>query len=197
MGGSAWHRAGGYGDDGLPLPTHRSARGPPPARSGTGRSHFLARRDLSAGARLGSGSVVRYDGTPLDGPTLLHRAVEFEELDLGCCLIQPGADVNARARIDGDGFGGHTPLFGAVVNNSYLCGRQRDASFARLLLDHGADPDARASIRKQLRFLPDETMHVYFDVTPISWGERFHGQRYRDWVNKPAMQLIADSGRTR
>ncbi|HVN20875.1 MAG TPA: hypothetical protein VMU05_18960 [Dongiaceae bacterium] len=26
------------------------------------------------------------------------------------------------------------------------------------------------------------------------WGEQFHGQRYRDWVSKPAMKLIAERG---
>ena len=30
-------------------------------------------------------------------------------------------------------------------------------------------------LRKQLRFVPDESMHEYRDVTPLAWGERFHG----------------------
>jgi ankyrin repeat protein len=81
-----------------------------------------------------------------------------------------------------------------VVNNSNLCGRQRDAAFVRLLLDHGADPNARASLRKQLHFVPDETMHEYRDITPLSWGRQFHGQRFHDWVSQPAMQLIAERG---
>jgi hypothetical protein len=102
--------------------------------------------------------------------------------------------VNARAEMDADGFGGHTALFGCVVNDSYLCGRQRDAAFTRLLLDHGADPNVRASISKQLHFVPDESMHEYRDVTPLAWGEQFHGQRYHDWVSKPAMQLIEERG---
>ncbi len=62
---------------------------------------------------------------------------------------------------------------------------------ARLLLDHGANPNARASLRKRLRFVDDETMHEYRDVTPISWGERFHDQ---DWVNPAALRLIAEHG---
>ena len=145
---------------------------------------------------LGCGPDLSYGlhGTPLDGTTLLHIAVEFDEIEIGQWLIQQGADGNARAKVDADGFGGHTPLFGCVVNNSYLCGRQRDAAFARMLLDHGADPNARASIRKQLHFVPDETMHEYPDVTPLAWGEQFHGQRFHDWVSKPAMQLIAERG---
>jgi len=133
-------------------------------------------------------------GTPLAGTTLLHICVDFDEIEIARWLIERGADVNARAEVDADGFGGHTPLFGCVVSQAYLCGRQRDAAFARLLLDHGADPNARASLRKRLRFVPDETMHEYRDVTPLSWGEHFHGQRYHDWVSKPAMQLIAERG---
>ena len=145
---------------------------------------------------LGCGPDYSYalHGTPLAGTTLLHICVEFDEIEIARWLIEHGSDVNAKAEVDAGGFGGHTALFGCVVNDSYLCGRQRDAAFARLLLDHGADPNARASLRKQLHFVPDETMHEYLDITPLSWGKRFHGQRYHDWVSKPAMELIAERG---
>jgi ankyrin repeat protein len=145
---------------------------------------------------LGCGPDLSYGlhGTPLRGTTLLHISVEFDEIEIAGWLLAHGADANARAEVDADGFGGHTPLFGCVVNNSYVCGRQRDAALARLLLEHGADPNARASIRKQLHFVPDESMHEYKDVTPLGWGERFHGQRYHNWVSQPAMQLIAERG---
>lgn len=145
---------------------------------------------------LGCGPDLSYGlhGTPLDGTTLLHICVEYDEIEIARWLIERGADANSRGEIDGNGFGGHTPLFGCVVNNSYLCGRQRDGALTRLLLDHGADPNARASVRKQLHFVPDETMHEYRDVTPLSWGERFHGQRYHNWVSKEAMALIVERG---
>jgi ankyrin repeat protein len=135
-------------------------------------------------------------GTPLAGTTLLHMCVDFDEIEMARWLIEQGADVNAKAEVDTDGFGGHTPLFGCVVSQSYICGRQRDAAFARLLLDHGADPNARASLRKRLRFVPDESMHEYRDVTPLSWGERFDGPGSpgHTWVSKPAMQLIGERG---
>ena len=133
-------------------------------------------------------------GTPFAGGTLLHICADFDEIEIARWLIDHGADVNAKAEIDSDGFGGHTPLFGCVVSQAYLCGWDRDAAFARLLLDHGADPNPRASIRKRLRFVPDETMHEYRDVTPLSWGEQFHGQPFQNWVSKPAMQLIAERG---
>jgi hypothetical protein len=135
-------------------------------------------------------------GTPLAGTTLLHMCVDFDEIEIARWLIEHGADVNARAEVDAEGFGGHTALFGCVVSQSYLCGRQRDAAFTRLLLDHGADPNVRVSLRKRLRFVPDESMHEYRDVTPLSWGQHFYnpGSRGHSWVSEPAMRLIAERG---
>jgi hypothetical protein len=121
----------------------------------------------------------------------LHLCVDFDELDLASFLIDRGADVNARARFDAEGFGGHTSLFGCVVSQPYLSGLRTDDSFARLLLDRGGDPSARASLRKRLRFFEDDSTHEYRDVTPLSWGARFHG---RAWVNEAAMKLIAARG---
>jgi len=69
--------------------------------------------------------------------------------------------------------------------------RRTDDAFARLLLDHGANPNARASLRKALRFVPDETLHEYRDVTPIAWGEWFHDQ---DWVSRPVLRLVTERG---
>jgi hypothetical protein len=126
-------------------------------------------------------------GTPVAGTTLLHLCVDNDEIELARWLIDRGAHVDARAAIDAEGFGGHTALFGCVVSQPYRCGRQRDGAFARLLLDHGADPNARASLRKRLRFVSDESMHEYRDVTPRAWGERFHDQ---DWVNRAVMRMI-------
>jgi ankyrin repeat protein len=130
-------------------------------------------------------------GTPLAGTTLLHLCVDNDEIEIARWLIERGVDVNARADPDADGFGGHTALFGCVVSQAYRCGLQRDGAFARLLLDHGADPNARASLRKRLRFVQDDSTHEYRDITPLAWGERFHDQA---WVNKTAMRLIAERG---
>lgn len=135
-------------------------------------------------------------GTPLAGTTLLHICVDLDEIEIARWLIDHGADVNAKAEVDSAGFGGHTPLFGCVVSQSYICRRQRDGAFARMLLDHGADPNARASLRKRLRFVPDETMHEYRDITPLGWGQRFHGPGSpgHTWISKEAMELIAQRG---
>ena len=131
-------------------------------------------------------------GTPLDGAGLLHMCVEYDEIELARWMIDRGADVDLRARLDADGFGGHTPLFNCVV--ALGGGRRRRADFAELLLDHGADPNVRASLRKGLRFSDDQSVHEYRDATPVEWGERFHD---RSVVDEPALQLIARRSRAR
>ncbi len=130
-------------------------------------------------------------GTPLDGATLLHMAIDFDEFELATWMLERGADPNARAAVDADGFGGHTALFATVVSQPFRVGACVDDRSARLLLDRGADPNVRASLRKRLRFVADETMQEYRDVAPISWGRRFHD---RDWVSEPALALIAERG---
>jgi hypothetical protein len=133
-------------------------------------------------------------GTPLAGATLLHLCVDTDEIEIARWLLARGFDVNAKAAVDADGFGGHTAIFGCVVSQTHAVHRRKDADFARLLLDHGADLNVHASLRKELRFVDDETLHEYRDVTPLSWGEQFHD---RNWVNKPVMQLIAERGGVR
>jgi hypothetical protein len=127
--------------------------------------------------------------TPLAGATLLHLCVDNDEMEIARWLIARGMDVDAKAVVDAEGFGGHTALFGCVVAQPLRL-REHD-DFARLLLDHGADPNARASLRKCMRFVGDEALHEYRDVTPLAWGQRFHEQ---DFVSRSAMRLIAERG---
>lgn len=128
-------------------------------------------------------------GTPLAGGTLLHLAVDNDEVELMEWMLDRGADPDAPAAVDEDGFGGHTALFGCVVSQTYRVGLRRDDGVARLLLDRGADPTVRASLRKRLRFVADESLHAYRDVTPLEWGERFHDP---SWVNRAAMAAIRE-----
>lgn len=129
--------------------------------------------------------------TPVAGGTLLHLCVDTDELELARWMLDRGAPVDARATVDAEGFGGHTALFVCVVSQPYRNRRRLDDTFARLLLDHGADPNARASLRKALRGVADESLHEYRDVTPTSWGCRFHDQ---DFVSPPVLRLIAERG---
>jgi ankyrin repeat protein len=127
--------------------------------------------------------------TPLGGAALLHLCVDNDEMEIARWMIARGVDVNVKAAVDAEGFGGHTALFGCVVAQPLRLRSHDD--FARLLLDHGADPNVRASLRKRMRFVGDELEREYRDITPLAWGERFHEQ---DFVSRPAMRLIAERG---
>jgi len=137
--------------------------------------------------------------TPLGGTTLLHIAIDYAELEIVEWLLDRGADVNVKADVDRDGFGGHTPLFNsAVAQPNFWVNHQRkpdEARMTRLLLDRGADPIARASLRKKLHpgYGPD-TMHEYRNVTPLEWGERFHRQKF---VSQEALRLVRDAASQR
>ena len=142
--------------------------------------------------------VLATQGTPLAGTTLLHLCADYDEIDIARWLLDQGMDVDATAEVDADGFGGHTALFGTVVSQPNFWmnhnGRPQVAPFTQLLLEHGADPNARASLRKRLHpGYGDFMLEEYRDVTPLSWGERY---RHKTFVSEPAMQLITDrSGR--
>ena len=72
--------------------------------------------------------------TPLKGGTLLHFCAEYNNVACAKILLQYGADINAKAGIDEYGFGGHTPIFHTVNQNS-----NNSADVMQLLLDHSAD----------------------------------------------------------
>jgi ankyrin repeat protein len=126
-------------------------------------------------------------GTPLDGTTLLHLAIDFDEQEIFDLLLAHGADVNARAAVNAAGFGGHTPLFNAVVSCAYTNGRQRDAAMARTLLERGALPAVRASLRKFLDWIETPGWHEVRDVTPEEWGRNFP---MRELVNVEVLRLL-------
>ncbi|MFN2512778.1 MAG: ankyrin repeat domain-containing protein [Pyrinomonadaceae bacterium] len=147
--------------------------------------------------------ILATHGTPLGGTTLLHMCVDYDEMEIARWLLERGMDVDARAAVDANGFGGHTALFGTVVSQPNFWmnygGGPQVAPFTELLLDPrwngGADPNVRASLRKQLHpgYAPryDMTLHEYRGVTPLSWGKRFHAKVF---VSEPAMRLIEERG---
>lgn len=144
--------------------------------------------------------VLATQGTPLAGTTLLHMCADYDELEIARWLLDQGMDVNTTAAVDKDGFGGHTALFATVVSQPNFWmnygSTAQVAPFTQLLLDRGADPNVRASIRKKLHpgYGPKydvETLHEYWDVTALSWGRRFHAKVF---VSEPAMRLIEEHG---
>ncbi len=144
--------------------------------------------------------VLATHGTPLAGATLLHMCVDYDEMEIARWLLGRGMNVDAPAAVDADGFGGHTALFSTVVSQPNFWmnyqSRVQEAPFTQLLLDHGANPNARASLRKRLHpgYAPAydvEKTCEYRDVTPLAWGRRFHAQVF---VSQPALRLIAAAG---
>ena len=145
--------------------------------------------------------------TTLQGATLLHLCVEFEELETARWLLDRGMSPDAPAGVDAAGFGGHTALFGAVVGYpnfwmNYAGGWSRPREpkgepFARLLLDRGADPNWRASMRERIGYGgrdPDEReLREHRTITPLRWGEVFHNRLI---VSEPAMRLVRERGGT-
>lgn len=125
--------------------------------------------------------------TPIDGTTLLHLAIDFDDEEIFDFLLANGADINARAAVDAEGFGGHTPIFNAVVSHG-----RRQASMARKLLERGAFITARASLRKFLDWRETPRWHVARDVTPAEWARTFPDQ---GWVNEETLSLIEAGGR--
>ena len=120
--------------------------------------------------------------TPISGGTLLHLAVDFHELEICEWLLARGADVNARAAVDDEGFGGHTPLF-----NSVVCHPTRDTTLTRTLLGRGAKPDLRATLRKFLDWCDEPRWHEARNVTAAEWARTFPE---RSWINEQALEMI-------
>ena len=124
--------------------------------------------------------------TPLNGGvTLLHMAVEFCDVEMVGWLLEQGADVNAPAGTDYEGYGGWTPLFHAMAS---LHVPRNFTDMADLLLEHGADPSVRASLRKPL---PEGGECTWRDVTAAEYARRFV---YPDLVNQDALRRVSEAG---
>lgn len=72
--------------------------------------------------------------TPIYKASLLHICAEFNHVDCAMLLIKNGADVNAFAGVDENGFGGQTPIFHTVNQNGH-----HSAEMLHLLLEQKAD----------------------------------------------------------
>jgi hypothetical protein len=59
--------------------------------------------------------------TPLCEASLLHICAEYNHLACAKILVKYGADINSKAGLDVDGFGGQTPIFHTVNQNANTC----------------------------------------------------------------------------
>ena len=128
-------------------------------------------------------------GTPIDGTTLLHLSIDFDEREIFDWLLAEGADVNAAAIVDSEGFGGHTPIYNAIVSDAYVNGRQRDGYMARRLLDLGANIRMRINLRKYLDWREEPGWHIAKNVTPLEWANDFPE---KGWISREAVGMIQD-----
>jgi ankyrin repeat protein len=102
--------------------------------------------------------------TSCRGVSPLHICAEFNSLRCARLLLDAGADVNARADIDANGLGGHTPIFHAVNSIFNYC-----RPVMELLVERGADLDLRVNALLWGESTDWET--VVYDVSPISYAQ--------------------------
>ena len=104
---------------------------------------------------------------PLNGTTLLHVACEWPNEDAVKLLLDHGANPNATAAIDEQGFGGQTPLFHAL--SQYRC-----EPVVELLLKAGADCSNTARLTGSSQWLPGDEA-VIVDGTAMEYARVYPG----------------------
>lgn len=133
---------------------------------------------------------VDYLWRPFDrpGPTLLHIAADYNEVEMGRLLLSRGADINARA---GDG-NGQSPIFHTVASWSAISPNGHCLPFLELLLAHGADLGLRASVRFET-FGASNCEGQVRDVTPLDFALAFaDGPEWRN--SRSAVALLREQG---
>jgi ankyrin repeat protein len=119
------------------------------------------------------------------GVTALHLCAEFNSVRCARALLAAGVDVNTRAAVDENGFGGQTPLFHTVNSNGNY-----SRPMLELLIDAGADLDVRLKGLKWGEGMDWETL--LFDVTVFSYAQcglyrQFHRQERDIYSNLALM----------
>src|SRR5688572_12671476 len=96
--------------------------------------------------------------TPFYKVTLLHICAEFNHLSCAEVLVNYGADINAKAGVDEDGFGGQTPVFHTVNQNS----------------NNSIDI---------LKFLLNQHVDLLYTVRGLTWGQGYEWETLIPSVN--------------
>ena len=96
--------------------------------------------------------------TPLLQVSLLHICAEYNHTNCASILVNHGADINAKAGIDENGFGGQTPIF------------------------HTVNQDANKSL-DMLKFLLNHKANLDITVKGLIWGKGYDWETYIPSVN--------------
>ena len=96
--------------------------------------------------------------TPLHEATLLHICAEFNHIFCAEVLVKHGADINAKAGFDENGFGGQTPIFHTVNQ----------------ILNHSIE---------MLNFLLSNSADLNDTVTGLVWGKGYEWETLIPSVN--------------
>jgi hypothetical protein len=102
--------------------------------------------------------------TPCKGVTPLHICAEFNSLRCARELLDAGADVNAAADLDANGFGGQPPLFHTVNSILNYC-----RPMMELLVEAGANHEIKLKGLMWGEGMDWETLVL--DVTPVSYAQ--------------------------
>jgi len=96
--------------------------------------------------------------TPLYEVSLLHVCAEYNHLACAEILVKHGADINSKAGLDDNGFGGHTPIFHTVNQDANKC-----VDLLNFLLSKNAD--------------------LTLTVTGLVWGKGYEWETFIPSVN--------------
>jgi len=96
--------------------------------------------------------------TPLYDASLLHICAEYNHLACAKKLVEHGSDINAKAGIDANGFGGQTPIFHTVNQHANAC-----VDMMNFLVSHKAD--------------------LSLTVTGLVWGKGYEWETFIPSVN--------------
>jgi Ankyrin repeats (many copies) len=96
--------------------------------------------------------------TPLYEASLLHICAEYNHLECAKILIKHGADIDAKAGLDENGFGGHTPIF------------------------HTVNQDANKSL-DVLKYLVANYASLTTNVKGLIWGKGYEWETFIPDVN--------------
>jgi len=107
--------------------------------------------------------------TPLYEVSLLHICAEYNHADCAGVLVKQGADINAKAGLDENGFGGQTPIFHTVNQNQNRC-----IDMMKFLLSLKAD--------------------LSLTVKGLIWGKGYEWETFIPSVNPISYAMMGCSG---